>query len=118
MKISISKNALTRGFDYAAYYERRTLLYRKLGGVCSDCGVEQKQIYVKGKKKKSNLEIHHVFYPFGEFEPSHNWGICIEDDFWNIHFPEIMESCVLLCTKCHRKVTRYNFVNQVRMRNA
>ena len=98
--LSNPKAAFSKTFDRKAYYDRRRLLYRMLGGVCSSCGAKLK------KRGKSNLHIHHVFYLFGEPMRDFQWGSCSEDDFWNIFFPEIMESCVLLCVRCHEKAHR------------
>lgn len=106
VKLSSPKKVFRKRFNSSAYFARRKFLYRMLGGVCSNCKVEQKQVddVYRGKKMRmSNLQIHHVFYPFGSPRPGY-WGTCSEDDFWDIFFPEIMESCMLLCIACHKKV--------------
>ena len=76
--------------------ERRAFLHKKLGSACMDC-----------KKKVGNgskMNIHHIFYPLGFSKDWwKEWRKASEDVFWEDYYPEIMESCILLCRECHKK---------------
>jgi hypothetical protein len=73
--------------------DRRSFLHRMLGGVCIDCN-----------RRKKEMHMHHVYYPF-DYRPNWTsiWKNCDNDQFWNDIFPEVMEACVLLCKRCHKK---------------
>ena len=78
-----------------AIKERRTFLHEELGWVCRDCGK---------RKKLYKMHMHHEFYPRG-YSPTwtKEWQHADEKEFWKVYYPEIMEACVLLCARCHRK---------------
>ncbi len=97
-KHTIAIDVNTNVFDVNVIKGRRNYLHQKLGYVCIDCGVGCK------KGRKGMLHMHHIFYPLGyEQNWSYNWQHASDDVFYSSYYPEIMEACVLLCRKCHKK---------------